>query len=180
MATLTSSATLTVGAGAVEAESVTLAVLPIAAPGEGTGRLVHPTLGTLDYDTPPDEWTGLDGDALVPPVWASVATLDGAANTLWPGALRDVVCEERWLAEGGLSMKLAQLRALLSFWATPPDPASAYVTWYPSYTSALAFQVVLLGVEVAGQPLTLNHLALRAEWVPYPVTVRLRLVGRPS
>jgi hypothetical protein len=152
MTTLTSSAEFTVLDASTEATSVTLTVLPIAEAGEGSGRLIHPSLGTYDYPQGPDEWTNMDGDAVIAPVWSSTLTLAGAANTLWQGTLQDVVIEERWLGRGGLSMPIDQLRMLLSMWMNPPDPASGYVQWAPGYANSHTYKVILLNILVAGQP----------------------------
>ena len=128
MTTLTASATLTIGDASTVTESISLLVLPVAGSYEGTGRLVHPTFGTYDYERPPDEWTNLDGDALIAPIWASTKTLLGAANTLFAGNLRDVIVEERWTQP--VCCLAAHLRALLPMWMNPPDPSVAYVEWY--------------------------------------------------
>lgn len=178
MTTLTSSATFAVGDAPVAEESVSILVLPVAEAGEGYGRLIHPTLGVYDYAKSPDEWLNLDGDVVVPPVWASQQTLTGAANTLWPGALRDVVTEERWTGEGGLAMSTEQLRMFLAMWTNPVDPLDGEIEWWPSYTTALGFKVALLGVESGGQGITLDHFARVNGWVPYAVTLRMRILGR--
>lgn len=177
MPTLTSSADFTVLDAPTEAASITLTVLPIAGAGEGSGRLIHPTLGIYDYPGAPDEWTNMDGDAVIAPVWSSTLTLDGAANTLWQGTIQDVVIEERWLGHGGLSMPIDQLRMLLSMWMNPPDPATGYVQWQPSYANSHTYNVIVLAVLVSGQPgSTLNYI-IKQGWVAAPVTLRLRLVG---
>jgi hypothetical protein len=126
----------------------------------------------------------IDADAIVPPVWASSRTLTGAANVLWPGNLRDVVVEERWKGEGGISMPIEQLRMLLSFWTTQPDPEEAYVEWYPTYITRVSFKVLLIGLTAGGQNIVLddvvNYRDLRGPdgWVTAPVVLQLRLVGR--
>jgi hypothetical protein len=150
----------------------------------GKGRLVHPSLGMYEYEVKPDEWVNIDADAIVPPVWASSRTLTGAANVLWPGNLRDVVVEERWKGEGGISMPIEQLRMLLSFWTTQPDPEEAYVEWYPTYITRVSFKVLLIGLTAGGQNIVLddvvNYRDLRGPdgWVTAPVVLQLRLVGR--
>src|SRR5579862_3243807 len=107
MPTLTSSSTLAIGSGSAVVESVAIPILPgIVAPG-GKGRLIHPTLGTLDYDYAPDEWVNLAHDVIVPPVWATTKTLSGASNALWPGDIRDVEVQEIWNQGLNLSANFA-------------------------------------------------------------------------
>lgn len=175
MATLTSQTTFSVANGATTVESVPVVVLPVAGPGEGRGRLTHPTLGTYDYPHAPDEWTNLDTDIIAPPVWATQTTLTGAANTLWDGSIADVVCEERWT--GGAALTIEHLRMLLSFWCAPPDPASGYIVWSPSYATALSYNVIILSVSAAGEAVTLDAL-LKRGWVAGPVVLRMRVVSR--
>jgi hypothetical protein len=62
MPTLTNSATLAIGAAVPAVEEVSIAVVPAASVATGNGRLVHPTLGTLDYTYAPNAWTNVDGD----------------------------------------------------------------------------------------------------------------------
>lgn len=174
MTVLSSENTFSIGDAATVQESVTLTVLPVASPGEGRGRLVHPTLGTYDYAYAPDEWEGIDQDALIAPVWAHARTLDGAANTLWPGHLKDVECAERWTSE--ISMPMDMLRMLLSMWMNPPAPTS-YVQWFPSYTSSLGFKVALLGVTSGGGVLTLDAIS-RQGWTAGVIEQRLRIIDR--
>src|SRR5574340_1837596 len=94
MTTLTASSTIAIGDGPTVSASTSLVVLPLAGTNQGPGRLVHPTFGAYDYARPPDEWMNMDGDAMIPPVWASTKTLSGAANTLFPGTLGRR--ERRW------------------------------------------------------------------------------------
>jgi len=175
MTTLTSSATFTIGAAATVAETATALILPVAGAGTGRGRLIHPTLGTYDYVHAPDQWTNLDGDVIVSPIWANTKTLSGGSNTLWAGDIRDTVVEERWT--GQLSASLAHLRLLLAFWQNPPDPAEAYVEWYPSYANALGYKVVLLAVEVGGQGVNLDFIS-RQGWVTSPIALRMKVAAR--
>lgn len=175
MTTLTSSATLAIGDAPTTEESVTITVLPVAAPGEGRGRLIHPTLGTYDYARGPDEWQNLDGDVVIAPIWASEMTLDGAANTLWPGALRDVIVEERWIQPVAGEIELA--RMLMSMWTNPVDPADGAIEWWPSYATTLGYQVALLDLRVGAKEITLTPL-LKQGWVRGPITLRMRILGR--
>lgn len=178
MPTLTASSSFTIGAGSPTVEEITLNVLPVAAGGAGLGRLVHPTLGTLDYSMSPSQWSGIDTDVLVPPVWASTKTLSGAANTLWRGSIRDAVCVERWGTDAGMAMPAEQLRILMAFWQNPPDPANGYVEWWPSYTSAYGFQVVLVSIAAGnGQGINLDTI-MNQGWVVGQVELTLRVVGR--
>ena len=177
MTTLTSSASFTVADAATATATVTLPV--IAAGGfsaGGTGRLIHPTLGTYDYARAPNEWTNLDGDVVIPPIWSSTKTLLGAANTLFVGDLRDVTVEETW-RETGAVMEAAMIRTLLSFWMNPPDPAVAFVQWFPSYTSALGFNVILLDLTLKGRAITFDSLSHQG-WVRGPVNLKIKIVSR--
>lgn len=175
MTTLTASATLTIGDAATTTEATSLVVLPVAGTNEGPGRLVHPTFGAYDYERPPDAWTNLDGDVLIPPVWASTKTLDGAANTLFVGSLRDVIVEEQW--NQSVCCSIEHVRALAAVWMNPPDPSVAYVEWYPSYSSAMGFKVVLLSLTLGGKDITLTSL-VHGGWVRGPLVLRMRIAGR--
>lgn len=177
MTTLTASNSFPIGDGAIAVESVQLTVLPVAAPGQGPGRLVHPTLGTYDYPYPPDEWEGFEQDLIVPPVWANAKTLAGAANTLWPGHIRDLEVEERWTGAGGTAMPLHMLRMLVSFWTQPPDPASGFVQWWPSYVTTLGFKVAILEVGSGGRGVTLDYISKQG-WVSGAVALRMRMIDR--
>lgn len=177
MPILTASATWTLGAASPAAEELEIPILPAATGTSGRGRLVHPTLGIIDYEQGPDEWSGIDTDVLTPPVWASTKALSGASNTLWRGTLRDGVCTERWTAEEGLSMPLEQLRLLLAVWQNPVDPAAGYLQWWPNYTTTLGYQVLMTDVSVGGQGVTLDFIT-RQGWVAAPVTVTYRIAGR--
>ncbi|MCB1865177.1 MAG: hypothetical protein KDG50_07075 [Chromatiales bacterium] len=177
MTTLTSSATLAIGDAPTAVESVQINVIPVAAPGTGKGRLVHPTLGTYDYHYKPDAWRNFDGDIVVPPVWGSAQTLTSATNAVWPGSIRDVTVEELWTGEGGISMRTEQLRMFLAMWATPVDPADGAIEWYPSYTSSLGFKVAIVEV-ISGQQVTFDDLARAKDRLRYPVTLKMRILDR--
>lgn len=175
MTTLTSTATFTIADAATVVEEAQAIILPVASTGEGRGRLIHPTLGTYDYVHAPDEWTNLDGDVIISPIWANSKTLSGSSNTLWAGDIRDTIVEERWT--GQLSSSVAHLRALLAMWQNPPDPAADYVEWWPSYANALGYKVVLIALEVGGQAITLSYIS-RQGWVAAPITLRMRIAER--
>lgn len=176
MTTLTSTATFTVADGPTVTEEVTVPIIAAAAPGEGKGRLIHPTLGTYDYLHAPDRWSGFDADVIVAPVWANTRTLGGAANVLWQGNIRDADVEEVWEA-GDLGGSLDHLRALLTFWQNPVDPADGYVEWFPQYTNALGYRVLLLEVAVGGRGVTLDYVS-RNGWVRGAISLRMRIVER--
>lgn len=182
MATLTSSSTIAIGAGSAVVESATIPIVPAASAPGGTGRLVHPTLGTLDYDYAPDEWVNVDTDVIIPPIWSSAKTLTGSANALWPGHIRDVEVQEIW--NQALNIKPAFMRQLLAFWQTPPDPdTDSPVLWYPNYTTALGFQVAMLEVTIEGDSgsssgISLNPDTLYRDWVSGQVTLRMKILGR--
>jgi hypothetical protein len=175
MTTLTSSATLTIGAGTTTIQQASVPIIAALGAATGNGRLIHPTLGTYDYIHKPKEWDNIDADIVVPPVWASSKTLSGGSNTLWQGHIRDVECVERWTGE--LTASLAHFRMLLSFWQTPPDPNDGYVQWWPNYTSTLGFKVILSSLSVGGQAVSLNLLS-RQGWLNEEVELRLRIVDR--
>lgn len=175
MAILTSSSTSVIGAGALLTETTTVTVLAAAAPGTGTGRLVHPTLGTFDYSFAPDEWTNLLDDIVIPPVWANARTLDGAANTLWPGSIQDVIVTERWISP--ISMPLDFLRQLITFWQNPSEPP-AFLEWRPSYANDLGYRVIMLSVTSGGREITLDFITRQSrQYVRGVVEVQYRLIG---
>lgn len=174
MSTLTASTSFTVGASSTVVESVSVTILPAIAAGVGRGRLVHPTLGTYDYAQMPDQWTNVDGDIIISPIWASSKTLDGAANTLWQGNVRDVEVRESWT----FAVSIAQLRSILAMWQSPPDPDVGYVAWYPNYTNGLGFQVLMLEVTVGGQGVTLNYISRLHSFVIDDMALRMRIVAR--
>lgn len=179
MPTLTNSATLAIGAGAPAVEEVAITVIPAASVASGSGRLVHPTLGTLDYSYTPNKWTNVDGDVIARPTWASSKTLKGSANTLWRSDIRDVTVVERWTRDaGGIIMPMNMLRNLLLFFGNPPDPASAWVLWYPTYTTDLSFKVLLTDLQVGGDGITLDTIATKKGWATEEVALFLKIVAR--
>jgi hypothetical protein len=183
MTTLSSSATVTIGAGSAVVDSIAIQVLPAIGSSTGNGRLIHPTLGTLDYDYGPDEWLNVDGDVIVAPIWANAKTLLGSSNALWQGNLRDVLVEERW--SQALNVKLSFMRQLLSFWQTPPDPdTDPPVQWWPNYTTALGFNVAMVNLVVEGtggsSGITLNPDGVLRGWVSGKLTLSMRILGRAS
>lgn len=185
MPTLTNSASLSVGAGTPGYSEATITLLPAAPATGGMGRLIHPTLGTLDYEHPPTSWTNLRGGVIVPPVWASSKTLQGSANTLFAGALRDVTCVERWTGENGgeLRMLMSQLDAMIAMYVTPPDPAVAAVQWWPNYESSIGYLVALTRLTVGGQGITLDWVSHASDYdagdsaVTRDVELQLQILG---
>ncbi len=175
MTTLTSQTTFTVGESTVETASINLSILPAIGAGTGKGRLIHPTLGTYDYEKCPDEWQNVDGDVIIPPVWSSSKTLEGASNTLFAGHIRDVIVEERWTDE--VSAPLTMVRMLTSFWQNPPDPALDFVRWYPNYINALGFKVILMSLELNGAGINFDWFS-RNGYVHGALVLRMRIVGR--
>jgi len=180
MPTLTSSTFFTVANQATAVETVQLVVVPAGTGAAGGyGRLVHPTLGTLDYTLPPHEWTNLDSDVIIPPTWAATKTLTSTANTLWPGALKDVVVTETWVPEAGLSMPMPMLRLMMAFYLNPPDLAvSQFVKWYPTYSSALGFNVILEGLDIDGVNLKMTPQTKFTGLIEFPISLKIRPVSR--
>lgn len=180
MPTLTNSTTFSIGAGSPEIEQITIDVLPPIGVSTGRGRLVHPTLGTLDYAYRPNKWSNIDGDVIAPPVWATTKTLRGASNTLWRGDIRDVEVFERWDDESGdLRMPIDMLRMLILFWTNPPDPSVAAVVWSPNYTTDLSYLVAIKDLQVGGEGVTLDMIASRGRgWARGDVTLRMQILGR--
>ncbi|MXS85287.1 hypothetical protein ABO04_04975 [Nitrosomonas sp. HPC101] len=176
MTTLTSQTTFTVGEASTETTSVNITILPALTGGTtGKGRLVHPTLGTYDYEQCPDEWSNVDGDAIIAPIWTSSKTLNGASNTLTMGNLRDVVVEERWTGE--ISAPLTMVRMLAFFWQNPPDPALGYVYWYPNYLNAHGYKVIITDLELNGTGLNFDFIS-RQGGVTGTLVLRMRITGR--
>lgn len=176
MPILTSTGSYTVGDAAVSQNSTTVTVLPAATTQTGRGRLIHPSLGTLDYPYMPDKWVNIDGDVIVSPIWSNTKTLLGSSNTLFVGHIRDVQCEEHWNQE--ITNDLDFVRTLLAFWMNPPDPSVAYVQWWPSYTTTLGYKVILSDLKVGDSSgVSLNHLT-RLDVVEGSVALKLRIVDR--
>ena len=178
MATLTSSGIFSVGDSVLVQEQVSVPIIsaPSFGGGSGTGRLVHPTLGTYDYVMAPPEWGNMDTDAIIPPIWASTKTLTGGANTLWSGYMKDVEVYERWT--GKVAMKAPQFRMFLDFWMNPPSPPS-YVEWYPSYMNGNGYQVIIVDVACGGaKGVNLDYLIFQVDgFIKGPVVLKMRLVG---
>lgn len=175
MTTLTSSSTLPIGSGSIATSSATITVLPAVGATGGRGRLIHPSLGTYDYPYSPDEWTNIDGDVIISPIWASTKTLLGGANTLFVGNIRDVTVEERWIQE--LSGSMNHVRTLLAMYMNPPDPSVAYVRWYPNYTTSLAYKVIILELTVGGQGVTFDYIS-RQGWATGAIVLKMKIAGR--
>lgn len=183
MATLTSSATVTIGAGSAVVDSVAIPILPALGSSLGKGRLIHPTLGTLDYDHAPDEWRNVDSDVIVAPVWANSKTLVGSSNALWPGNIRDVEVEERWTQ--ALNVSAVFFRQLMTFYQTPPDPdTDSPVQWWPNYATALGFQVAIKDVAIGdsgkGGGIVLTPVLPLRGWVDGKVVITMQILGRAS
>lgn len=199
MAVLTSSGVFPIADASLLVASVDAVVLPSVAFPNGTGRIVHPLLGSFTYQYKPDEWVNLDGDILIAPTWAATKTMKGAAHSLWLGDIADITVEERWLAPEGLCMPISQLRMLLNIWTTPVDPATGYVEWYPTYANNIGYYVIPLDLVVGSaggsnmgkmqgfgsQAIVLDDLvnALNPDcsnngWVTQPVTFFLKLVSK--
>jgi hypothetical protein len=174
MTTLTASATFSVGASSTLTESITATILPAIVAGAGRGRLVHPTLGTYDYAYMPDEWVNVDSDVIIPPIGANARTLDGAANTLWQGHIRDVEVEERWT----FAVSIAHLRSIAAMWQNPPDPDDGYVQWYPNYANGNGYSVLLLDLSAGGQGIKLNWISRRHSFLIEDMALRMRIVAR--
>jgi hypothetical protein len=90
-----------------------------------------------------------------------------------------VVVTESWTPDAGLSMPMPMLRALLAFYLNPPDlEAGAYIEWYPSYSCALGFKVILEGIEVGGSTLKMTPQTKYIDLIEYPIALRIRPVER--
>jgi hypothetical protein len=159
MPTVSNSTTFDVTSAAdVIVEEVTIPIIsaPLAAP-DGTGKLVHPTLGTYIYEYAPTSWTNIDTDIIVKPEWMTEKVLTGQKFTLWRGYDRDVVVKEKWAAKkGDAAMLNGQIRQLLDFYQNPPTPPS-YVAWYPDYTTNLGFYVIMLSLTAGGDGITFDY-----------------------
>jgi hypothetical protein len=149
----------------------------------GQGRIVHPILGSFDYEAKPDEWVNLDQDIIIPPMWASSRGLTSTANALWQGLLKDVMVEERWKSLGGLAMPITQLRMLIAIWTMPLDPDVGYVQWRPNYVTDKAWKVLPVNLTVGGQGMTFDDVINYKDidgnpigWVTDPVTLQFKIV----
>lgn len=181
MPTLTSSSTFTIGAGSAVVESVAVPILPAIGSTTGKGRLIHPTLGTLDYPNAPDEWRNIDGDVIIAPIWTNAKTLLGSSNALWQGNIRDVEVEERW--NYSMNVQAAFFRQIVSFWVNAPDPdTDAPVQWWPNYISPLGFQVAIKDIAIGDQGkqtgVVLDPLLPLRGWVSGKIIVTMQILGR--
>jgi hypothetical protein len=182
MTTLTSSATLTVGAGATAIDSITLSVLPAIGTGTGKGRLIHPGFNggdpiVYDYPRTPDEYTWIDAEMINPPIWGSSKTFRGASSTLYISDIQDPIREERWVQSiVSAQDSLAFVRMMIAMWVNAPDPTVAYVQWFPNYISQKGFNVILLGLTVGTKEITLTSLSKRG-LARGPMTLTLRVVN---
>lgn len=144
MAVLTNTGTFAITSVATAVVTTKSVVFPAVGYPHGFGRLVHPTIGAFPYSVKPDKWVNIDGDIIVAPVWAGTKTLGGAVNSLWPGSIANVICEEQWGDnQNGMAMPIGMLRTLIAIWSTPIDPEAAYVQWFPTYTSNKGWNVIL-------------------------------------
>jgi hypothetical protein len=187
MATLTTTGSFSVGAvGTLLEESVTITVIPPptyssgpVGPGETipTGRLSHPTLGVYDYPIAPSDWTNIDTDVIITPIWSHAKTISGVASTRWDGTRADQEVKEMWV--GGVAMKSPQLRMFLNMWQSPPD-APDYLIWSPNYVNAYSYNVHLVDVSSGGSSgINLDYLSLQGDgFVKGPVTLTYRVMGR--
>lgn len=183
--TITISGSFGVAAAAEEVVQLPIEIFPAFSTGDGRGRIIHPTLGSFDYEVKPDEWVNIDADAVIAPIWASSRTLTSAANVLWEGHLRDVTVEERWKALGGLAMPMTQMRMLMAIWTTPIDPDVGYVLWYPNYITEVGFKVLPVNLSAGGQGIVFDDVVNYKDeddepigWITAPVTFTLKLVER--
>lgn len=182
--TLKSEATYPIADKTTKIEEAAIVSLPAWPVQSGRGRIVHPLLGAYDYEVKPDQWTNMDADVIIPPVWASTRTMTGAINVLWKGNIRDVVVEERWLAPGGISMPISMLRMLYMIWTNPLDPQVGFVQWFPNYISPFGFKVIPMMLDAGGQALVFDDIVNYEDgngpngWVSSPVTLTLKMIER--
>lgn len=178
---LSASATLTVADQAPTTAAATAVVqAPVGYGTGGRGRLVHPTLGAYDYVNTPDEIENVDGDIIIPPIWAHAQTIGGAVDALWSGYPRDVKVTERW-AQGDVGCPIEHLRQLYQFFANPPPLTGTPVIWTPNYINAKSYNVALVDLRSGGS--AGYKLAVRiARWgyAPKPVELDLRILGYAS
>ena len=154
---LSSNATFTVASSGTESANVTATVMPAVGYGSGgLGRLVHPTLGTYDYEWKPDQRVNLHGDVVYAPDWVHSKTVGGGALSVGSGKVGDPIVVERWNHGEGI-VPLALVEALLLFLQNPPDiDAGSYVTWSPNYATSRTWNVAIVGLRVGGQEVTID------------------------
>lgn len=163
--------------GATVAESVVVRVTGPVTPPNGTGRLIHPTFGTYDYEIAPDEWGNVDADILAPPIWSHSRTLTGAASTQWAGSIRDLEVYERWT--GKVAVRAPQLRMYIDMWQNPPT-APSYLRWSPNYINAYSYNVQLISVACGGQSgINVDFTILQGSgFVKGPLELTYRIVSK--
>ena len=146
----------------------------------GRGRLVHPTIGTYDYDRTPDDVVNLDAGVVVRPIWSHSVTLGGGVDALWAGSMRDVVVVERW-RNGDVGAPIELARALLQMLTVPPvDPSANFVLWYPNYLTTAGYKVALLDLRSGGQSFTLDLRLASYGFTPQPLELEMRILGEAS
>lgn len=176
---ITNTASYSVADQATASASASVVVQPAAVVGTARGRLIHPTLGTYDYLNTPTDTVNVDAGVLYGPIWTHTPTLGGAVDAVWAAKLKDARVVERW-ANGDTGGPIAHLRALWSFYANPPDPASAWVLWYPNYCTAQGYKVAMVAVRAGGSDVTLNRRMLGQGYSTGAVELELRVIGLAS
>lgn len=178
---LSASTTFDVQAAATVSAEAAVTVLPAVGYGTGgKGRIVHPSLGILDYYAQPDETDGLDGDVIVKPLWSRQRTIGGQIDTLWNGFIRDAVVVERWI-NGDVGSPLNHARALYQMFMNPPSPDDGMdgaVLWAPSYATARTYRVVLADLRIGGEGYSIDWILTKSgPYTPSPVELELRILG---
>lgn len=154
---LNSNASFAVADSGTESANVTATVMPAVGYGTGgLGRLVHPTLGTYDYQWQPDQRVNVHGDVIYTPEWLHSKTLGASALTLASGKVQDPIVIERWNFGDGM-VPLALVVALLLFVQNPTDvDAGSYITWSPNYANSRTWRVAVVGLRVGGEQVTID------------------------
>lgn len=166
--------------------SIVLPVLPPLVAPFGKGKISHPTLGTFDYSTKPDQWLNVDSDVIIKPTWTSTRTLSSGANVLWQGNVKDVLVTEKW--NQALAMPVSQLRMLLAIYTNPVDPSVGYCQWFPNYVNNFVYNVIPQTLSVGGSEdfvfddiiNALDQFGLPDGWISNPVTFAIKIVSKAS
>lgn len=154
--------------------------IPTAGDITKTGKLVHPTVGTLQYTFMPYKWSGVDGDVIVLPIWQVEQTLTGRHATMWPGTIEDALCVEFWTG-----LPIAMTDVLQRMYETPTDiEAGQFVVWSPEYCSDNSYKVVIEWLEARGlgpagdPPVQHGYVQTVHGWDTKDVTIKFRIKDR--
>ncbi len=142
------------------AATPTVTILGTASAGNqaAPGVLVHPDAANfppITYPLNPDRVVGLDNEALVAPIGATVLTLSSRILNQFGSFLSDVVVTETWEASGSKVLPTFFARLLFEYFANPPAFAAVnptFIQWSPSYRTNKTYNVQIIDFTIGGAP----------------------------